>query len=104
LVSQPFRGLWYFQAAGVGGEPVADEAQHLGELGGAGGAEGHVLYGVANTLLIRAANHNHLATDALADRLEDTLAGSSRQGALPQPASLQHQPAHGRTKFRGFGA
>jgi hypothetical protein len=31
---------------------------------------------VANTLLIRAANHNHLATDALADRLEDTLAGA----------------------------
>jgi hypothetical protein len=54
-VSQPLRGLWHFRAAGVGGEPVADEAQHLGELGGAGGAEGHVLYGVANTLLIRAA-------------------------------------------------
>jgi hypothetical protein len=34
------------------------------------------LYGVANTLLIRAANHNHLATDALAGRLEDTLAGA----------------------------
>ena len=96
-MSQPFRGLWHFQAAGAGAEPVADEAQHLGELGGAGGAEGHVLYGVANTLLIRAANHNHLATDALADCLEDTLA---RAGHPASPSSCTRA---GRTTRRRTG-
>ena len=61
-----------FTVIGVGGSDADNGLNVYMSLEALQAATGHP--GVDNTVLIRAVDHNHAAIDALAGRLEDTLA------------------------------